>query len=116
MMEWEPPGGPGSHGTGTTTLGNAEARFGSEEVVTYLQSQRYIHINGEVRQFDRHDEKVTVPNLTIKTGPAKNSLVVLGKPVTKTTPSGLSVTLPAQNSRPVSLRTTGACMGASLLA
>jgi hypothetical protein len=105
--EWEPATAPGGSGTATSSLGNPGARFGSEEVVNYPRSQRYIQLRGEVRQFDAYDEKVTFRGLTVKASQNKNYLLVVNKPITETTPSGVSVTLPTQNNAPGQPAPTG---------
>lgn len=68
----------------------------------YPRTTHFLRLGCELRQFETYDETVTFHNLAVQRNPNypipdETHFLALTKPVTQTTPSGVAVTLPAQN-------------------
>jgi len=98
--EWEPslyaPAKPnvGTGGWFSGTIGMGGMPFPAY----YLHYQRFASLRTVLQQFAKDEEKVTFHELMIKTVGGKNPMnyLVLSRPQTQTTPSGIAITLRAQ--------------------
>ncbi len=96
---------PNDTGSGSKWFGSLITRFPAD----YRSSSRYVRLDCDLVQFETLEERVTFPNVSIRpytysngTGEAKMPNVdqayylSVPKPITLTTASGVSVTLPVQ--------------------
>lgn len=98
--EWEPSGyapakatySTGGWFSGTVGMG------GMPIPAYYPRYQKFARLHTALQQFAKREEKVTFHDLDIKTVVGKTSVnyVMLAKPRTLTTPSGIALTLPTQ--------------------
>jgi len=109
---WEPFGytGKGSQPFKEKISSNKEASAASivyegyTDFNYYPRTNRFLRMTTEMHEFETYDEPVTFHNVTVKRDRLSNAYyIVLPKQLSQTTPSGVTITLPAQGERTDSL-------------
>ena len=79
----------------------AETAFqGYTDFNYYPRANRFLRLTTELRQFETHDETLIFHNVAVRRDPDFGVYcVVLPKPLSQTTPSGVTVTLPTQDGK-----------------